>query len=330
MALIGDSPITTVLVLRALGLGDLLTAVPALRALRRGHPRATTTLAAPAWLAPLLPLTGAVDQLLPVPDMSALGPLHPLPDLAVNLHGRGPESITAVLRTGARGILTHRHPDHPQLDGPDWVDNLHEVRRWTRLLDLTGLAADPTDLRLAVPSAPPLVQGAVVIHPGASSGSRRWPWPRHAIVAAELTRRGEHVVVTGTSAEADLCRAVVAGARLPGDRDLAGRLDLAEMAALVAAASLVICGDTGVAHLASAYSTPSVLLFGPTSPAHWGPPADGPHTVLWTGGIGDPHGANLDPGLNTITVDDVLAAAVERLRTPLLSSLTTTPTRGKS
>jgi ADP-heptose:LPS heptosyltransferase len=75
----------------------------------------------------------------------------------------------------------------------------------------------------------------------------------------------------------------------------------------VAAARLVVCGDTGVAHLASAYRTPSVVLFGPTSPARWGPPAGGPHVVVWRGtGTGDPWGAEVDPALAAITVEDVL------------------------
>jgi hypothetical protein len=33
----------------------------------------------------------------------------------------------------------------------------------------------------------------------------------------------------------------------------------------------VVCGDTGVAHVASALGTPSVVLFGPTDPAGSGP-----------------------------------------------------------
>jgi ADP-heptose:LPS heptosyltransferase len=85
---------------------------------------------------------------------------------------------------------------------------------------------------------------------------------------------------------------------------------LLELAAVVGGARLVISGDTGVAHLASAYGTPSVVLFGPVSPARWGPPTDPRHQVVWHGdGTGNPHAAIMDPALGRITVAEVVAAA---------------------
>ena len=71
----------------------------------------------------------------------------------------------------------------------------------------------------------------------------------------------------------------------------------------------MICGDTGVAHVATALGRPSVVLFGPVSPAQWGPPPERPqHIALWAGRTGDPHGRTVDPGLLEIGVDDVIEA----------------------
>jgi ADP-heptose:LPS heptosyltransferase len=306
-----------ILILRALGLGDFLTAVPAYRALRTAFPGATVTLAAPASLRPLLPLTGAIDRLRPTAQLGQLngdhGDLAP-PVLAVNLHGAGPESIDDLLTTGARRVITHSSPQHPHLDGPPWDGQLHEVRRWSRLLELSGIPVDESDLRLNIPPAAPPVGDAIVIHPGAASPARRWPAGRFGEVARLLTETGHPVVLTGTEAEQQGVQAVGRAGRLPPGSDLCGLLDLAQLAALVAAARLVISGDTGIAHLASAYGTPSVVLFGPTPPQLWGPPTNGPHTVLWHERTGDPHGREPDPGLLSIGVDEVVNAALRRLR----------------
>jgi ADP-heptose:LPS heptosyltransferase len=126
-------------------------------------------------------------------------------------------------------------------------------------------------------------------------------------VARELERHGHHVVVTGSDTDAHLARAVCVGAGLPLDRVLAGRTDVTGLAAVVAAARLVVSGDTGIAHLATAYGTPSVVLFGPISPALWGPPPDRPqHRALWTGPS--------RPTVDAIPVADVLAAALSPAR----------------
>ncbi|GAB2639314.1 glycosyltransferase family 9 protein [Nocardia goodfellowii] len=298
----------SILVLRALGLGDLLTAVPALRGLRAAYPADRVVLAAPEGLRDLVELIDAVDELLPTAGLGALPQLEP-PRLAVNLHGSGPESIRDLRAVGADELLTHRHPDFPELPGPEWNPDLHEVDRWCRLLAYSGIDADPAALRLPEPPGPPVESNVVVLHPGAAYPARRWPVDRFARVARELTAEGHRVVLTGSPAEVPLATAVAEQAELPPDTVYAGRTGLAELAALVAAAALVVCGDTGVGHLATAFGTPSVLIFGPTPPARWGPPAAAQHRTLWAGRVGDPHGDQPDPGLLMVRPEHVLTAA---------------------
>jgi ADP-heptose:LPS heptosyltransferase len=298
----------TILVLRALGLGDLLTAVPALRGLRRAHPDAEITLAVPDRFAELAMLTGAVDAVTPTPGLGRLPALPAPPALAVNLHGSGPESIADLLAVAPEALLTHRHDAFPDVPGPPWRADLHEVDRWCALLASAGITCDAEDLGITRPAGVPDRSGVVVIHPGAASGARRWPADRFAAVAAALHERGQHVVITGDSSELELARSVAGAAGLPANSVLAGTLDLLGLVGLVADCRLLICGDTGVAHIATATGTPSVLLFGPTAPSRWGPRGVGPHITLWAGETGDPHAGEPHRGLLRITVEEVLDA----------------------
>ncbi len=300
------------LILRALGLGDLLTAVPALRALASAYPERERVLAAPGVLAPL------VERIDPGLRVEPTGELEPLPasvcdaGLAVNLHGRGPQSHRLLRDARAREFVWFENAEVPESQGaPAWRPRQHEVRRWCRLLSESGIPADPADLDIEPPPGEPpaAARGATLIHPGAASGARRWPAERFAAVARHERSQGRSVAITGSASELPLARLVAERAGLAPDSVLAGRTGLADLMRAVAAADCVICGDTGVAHLATALRTPSIVLFGPTSPAEWGPPKERPwHRAIWKGTAGDPHARSVDPGLLDVGVCDVLDA----------------------
>lgn len=308
-------------VLRALGLGDLLTAVPALRAIRAARPDHEIVLAThPRW-EPLVGLTEAVDALYPT---QGLDPLHwtgPAPDSAVNLHGAGPQShrLLAALRPEELLAFDCALAQH---DGPVWRDEEHDVHRWCRLVAQGWSSpAEPSDLKLAPPTGseaenagPAGPPNVVVLHPGAAHPARRWPTDRFAAVARWSHGHGLDVRITGSAAERDLARSVAVQAGLGVEAVVAGRTSVDGLAALISRARLVISGDTGIAHLAFAFGTPSVTLYGPISPALWGPPLDGPHVALWNGvASNQPFAATVDPALLSIGPDAVLAAAEKLL-----------------
>jgi ADP-heptose:LPS heptosyltransferase len=308
------------LVLRALAIGDLLVAVPALRALRRAHPGHRLALATTPVLAPLVARIGGIDALVPTADLTEVPWVGPRPDVAVNLHGTGPQSHRALNALGPRRRIGFRCPEAGSgWEGPDWetvaAAHPHERARWCALLQEVGIAADPDDLRLVSsverPDAAP-----VLVHPGAAFGAKRWPVERFAAVAAALEAPDRPVLVTGSAAERPLAADAAARAGLPAGRVVAGATDLGQLCDLVAGAALVVSGDTGIAHVASAYGTPSVVLFGPVDPAQWGPPAGSPHVALAHPGPrrGERFADEPDPALLAVGVDEVLAAAASVLR----------------
>lgn len=306
-------------VLRALGLGDLLTAFPALRAVREAFPHARTTLLIRQDLGTLALYAGCADRVVPLDRVGPLPEAAAGADVMVNLHGRGPESHTVLLAARPRRLIAFANED-AGVDGPAWNPHEHEVHRWCRLLAESGIPADPARLELNPPPLPPWLgdaAGATVLHPGAASESRRWPTNRWAAVACAEIGRGHRVLLTGTATDRSRCHSIASLTGLDPADCLAGRTSPLELAALVGAAGLVLSGDTGVAHLATALGRPSVVLFGPVPPSEWGPPPERPwHVALWAGRRGDPHGDGVDPGLLDITVPDVVAAA-ERAREAL-------------
>jgi len=235
----------------------------------------------------------------------------------VNLHGTGPQSHRALDALEPARRIGFRCPQAgPGWEGPGWdavaAAHPHERARWCALLEAAGFPADPDDLRLHPPDRSGRTAGPapVLVHPGAAFGAKRWPVDRFAAVAAALDGPDAPVLITGSAAERELAAAVARAAGLPDDRVLAGRTDLGALCDLVARAGLVVSGDTGIAHLASAYGTPSVVLFGPVDPAQWGPPAEGPHVALAHPATrrGERFADEPDPALLAIGVEEILAA----------------------
>ena len=300
---------STAVVLRALGLGDLITGLPALCLLRQALPGYRVLLATPRRWAPIVTAAGVADGVL---DAHELGPIIGAPkdiELALDLHGNGPASRDVLAALAPHRLLAY-------VDGPvAWRRPEHEVSRWVRLVR-DGLPV-PDAVAPALPGilgAPPdgrMPHDVTVVHGGAAANSRRWPRERFTAVAMLLAAEGHHVIITGGPGEESLAAEIGRRAGVDTRTDLS----VLELLELVGRARLVVSGDTGVAHLAAAYRVPTVTLFGPVSPDRWGPPTHPRHQVIWHGDdTGDPHGTQLDPALAAVTVGEVIAATHAALR----------------
>lgn len=287
-------------VFRALQLGDMLCAVPALRALRAAAPRSHITLIGMPWAQSFVERFGKyIDELLVFPGFPGL-PEQPaqiaaLPrfleeaqrrrfDLAIQMHGSGRLSNPIAALLGAKRIAgfyeAGQYCPDPELFMP-WDEAEHEVLRFVRLMTSLGIAsqgdalefpladADYESLRASHDRLP--VPGAYAcVHPGARLPSRRWLPQRFAEVADRLAADGLQIVLTGSADERDIVQAVRSAMRAPA-LDLCGKTSLGALAALIAQARLVVCNDTGISHVAAALATPSVVVCCGSDPQRWAP-----------------------------------------------------------
>ena len=294
-------------VFRALVLGDMLCAVPALRAMRRAWPAAEVTLVGLPWAQAWAERCPHVDRFVAFPGLPGLPERAPdvgaMPgflaamqahrfDLAIQLHGSGTLTNPLVALFGARhtaGFVDGGgcRPTYAR----DWPRAGHEIERLLAMSDRLG--APRQGLALEFPLRPeddlalaaqwPGVREArdiACVHVGAQLPSRRW-WPeRFAAVADRLAAQGATVVFTGTDAERPLVTGAGAAMRHRAV-DLAGRTTLWSLGALVRRARVLVCNDTGVSHVAAALGTPSVVVSLGADARRWAPLDHDRHRVLW-------------------------------------------------
>lgn len=176
--------------------------------------------------------------------------------------------------------------------------------------------------------------GYVVIQPTARWAFKNWPEQAFSQLINHLIQRGERVVLTGghSTVESAAIAQILAGCEHPQRvTNLAGRLELPELAAVIDSAKLFIGVDSAPMHMAAALQTPSVVLFGPSNLKQW-LPWRAPFTLLWAGDyrtlppVNQVDTNTAERYLDAIPVSDVIDAVDCRLAllTPDLSPMNET------
>jgi len=292
-----------VLVVRADNLGDVVLATPAIRALRRAVPHAAVDLLASPVGAQVAPLIPAVRDVLTVSAswQQAGVPPRPAAELAreeqclveelwsrdydamivFTSHGQSPWPVAHVGMLAGIGIRAVHSAEFGGAVATHWVTppptGTHQVDRCLHLLAALGIPAAGTELELAIPEVPR--SGGVILAPGGSCPSKRYPAARFAEVARLLGEAGQTVWVTGSPKEAALVDEVVAGADHTRVAPL-GEVGVPELAAVIAAADAVVCNNSGCLHLADAARTPVVCTYAGTEGRTEMPPRAAPAAVL--------------------------------------------------
>jgi heptosyltransferase-2 len=326
-----------ILMVRLSALGDVVLATPVLRALRAHFPAAQID-----WLVE----SSYLDLVVGNPHLSeavaydkrgvhrgALGLLRlrlelqrRRYDLVIDLQAK-PKTAALVRLLGAGRVVSLQKRDAPALlraavgrDRP--LVRAHAVELYLEVLASLGIPAAGLPLELPPRAARLPRTGAAGLAPGARWATKRWSPARFAEVGNRLAARGHPVVLVGGPGDVAELDAVRAGLDAPPLLDTRA-LSIAQLIDTVAGFGVLVAGDSGPVHIASALGIPTVALFGPTSPQRWGP-LGAQHRVVTRGLACSPcsnHGSAHCPlgthaCLREIGSEEVAAAALAALAFP--------------
>lgn len=294
-----------ILIVLLAGIGDLILASPALRAIRNGFPQEeihllTTTDAAPlakhydfvshVWPLPIRELRRSKRYLLDIFNIlrtlrkisfhSALNLYHI--DSAAGAFKMGMlfRCLKAPVKIGhdAHGFssfLTHPVPT-------DFFQNRHVTESMTALAVIAGGIPDKKGIEMFWNAAcehkwvnivDRKAQGCLLIgiNPGGDRQNRRWGPLRYAAVADQFAARFDATILLfGGPGEEGIAREV-RGHMKHEAIDLSGKLSLDDLGYLISRLDLLVTNDSAPMHIAAATNTPVVALFGPEDPFLMGP-----------------------------------------------------------
>lgn len=298
-------------IFRALQLGDMLCAIPAVRALRKAYPQAEVTLLGLPWAKMLVErFREYFGDFLHFPGYPGLPEQPFIPtaftaflreaqsrnfDLVLQMQGNGSLVNPMVELLGAKQTAGFCLPNDYAPDNGlflQYPEGIHEAERHLKLMQHLGLEAN--DSRLEFPISPKdkedlqaagfhLPKGSYVcVHPGSRGAWRQWPVEYFAALADDCAEKGFQVVLTGTVDEMPIVEAVASHMQ-HGPLIAAGKTSLGAVGALIDNAALLISNCTGVSHIAAALQTPGVVISMDGEPERWAPQDRHLHrTIDWT------------------------------------------------
>lgn len=285
-------------VFRALQLGDMLCAVPALRALRHNYPDAEITLLGLPWAASFVErFSNYIDKFIHFPGYEGL-PEQPFDQTlweAFEAKVRA-ENFDVILQMQGNGSIVNDMLDSLNVGTVagfqclgcirdnglfiDYPNSISEIDRHLLMLANLGIRPSGNELEFPIEESEterlndqnPSLKDApyVCVHPGSRGAWRQWPTAYFAALSNACAEMGYQVIVTGTIDEAPITREVIDQMQKPAI-DFTGKTDLGEIAQLIKDAKLLISNCTGVSHIASAVRTPSIVISMDGEPERWGP-----------------------------------------------------------
>ena len=302
-------------------LGDLVMALPLVRALRTEHPDLRLTLLAKPQFSGLLERGAFADEIIALPPQgrgywsffrnfrTRSADLHLLftnsfrGDLEAWLAGS--RLRAGILRKGKpRPLLNRKWPLPGDLDEA----GIHQTRLWERWWKEAGLisSVDLRPLQKEKPTHPEKTPEIGMICGSENSPEKRWPVGHWTELIRRLKKAfpSARIRLLGTPGDRAVTREIIR--KLPDGfaEDLAGKTTLLQFADILSGCDLVVCNDTGGMHLANLLGTPLIGLFGPTNPVRTGPVFEAERKLLQPEGCPQTGGSPIE----ALEVNRVFAA----------------------
>jgi lipopolysaccharide heptosyltransferase I len=327
-----------ILIVRLGALGDVVHAVPAAAALRKAFPGAGIDWLVDAKHRDMVDLVTAIDRTVTLDSPTVAGWTTVLRalrrtsyDIAIDLQGLLKSAVLARGSGAARVVgfsIWHLREKtaRPFYSDAHAAEGGHVIAKNLRLLRAVGVEDDEIRFPLADVASPALEQlrqripadrPFALLNAGAAWPNKRWPPERFGELASFLRAAcGLTPVVLWGPGEERLADTVIAASS--NTAIAAPATGIADLVALARAAALVVSGDTGPLHIATAVGTPTVSLFGPTDPDRNGPYTAQDEVVSRYGACGCQYDRRCHESswcLGEVTAAEVCAAVQRRLAT---------------